>query len=113
MSLSGHFKSKWTKQDKLGREIKTHEDYRAARIRHDDGSHAMYRGGKMVPGSHESPKQTPKKDVPSAESKFYKPTPISTLVQEKQKGETETAGEKETVAGVRKRVDVNAKALKL
>lgn len=113
MSLSGHFSSKWVRQDKEGREIKTHEDYRSARIRHADGSHAMYRGGKMVPGTHEGPKQTAKKDVPSAESMFYKPTPISTIVEQKQKGETDSAGEAEAVSGVRKRLDVNAKALKL
>ncbi len=114
MSLAGHFNSKWVKQDKLGREIKTHEDYRAARIRHADGSHAEYRGGKMIPGSHsESPKKdTAKKDVPSGESRFYKPTPISTIVQ-KTKEETETAGETETAARVRKKFDVNARALKL
>lgn len=112
MSLSGHFSSKWVKQDKQGREIRTHEDYRTARIRHTDGSHAQYRGGKMVPGTHEGPKQTAKKDVPSAESKFYKPTPVSTLVETKQKGDTESAGETETVASVRKRFDPNAKALK-
>ena len=112
MSLSGHFNSKWVKQDKSGREIRTHEDYRTARIRHADGSHATYRGGKMVPGSHEGPKQTAKKDVPTTESKFYKETPVSTIVEQKAKGETDTAGEKGTVARVRKPLDVHARALK-
>lgn len=114
MSLAGNFNSKWVKQDKLGREIRTNEDYRAARIRHDDGSHAMYRAGKVVPGTHvEAPKKTAKKDVASEESKFFKPTPVSTIVEKKQNGETETAGEKETAARVRKKFDVNARALKL
>jgi hypothetical protein len=112
MSLSGHFNSKWVRQDKEGREIKTHEDYRAARIRHADGSHAMYRGGKLVPGTHEGPKQVAKKDVPTAESMFYTPTPVSTIVEQKKKGETDSAGETEKVASVRKRFDVHAKALK-
>jgi hypothetical protein len=114
MSLSGHFKSKWVKQDKLGREIKAHEDYRTARIRHADGSHAEYRAGKMVPGSHvEASKKTPKKDVASGESKFYKPTEVSTIVVKQKNGETDTAGESETTSRVRKRIDVNARAMKL
>ncbi len=113
MSLSGHFSGKWVKQDKLGRDIKTHEDYRTARIRHDDGSHAMYRAGKMVPGTHEGPKQTAKKDVPSAESKFYKPTEISTIVEKTRSSEKETMGEKDAGARVRKKIDVNARAMKL
>ena len=113
MSLSGHFNSKWVKQDKLGRDINTHEDFRTARIRHDDGSHAEYRAGKMVPGTHvQGTKKVAKNDVASEESKFYKPTPISTIV-EKTKTETETAGETETTARVRKKFDVNARALKL
>jgi len=114
MSLSGHFKSKWANQDKQGREIKTHEDYRAARIRHADGSHAEYRNGKMVPGSHVEPsKKTPKKDVTSGESKFYKPTEVSTIVVKQTNGETDSAGETETTSRVRKRIDVNARAMKL
>jgi hypothetical protein len=113
MSLSGHFHSKWVKQDKLGREIVTNEDYRAARINHGDGSHALYRAGKMVPGSHEGPKQVAKKDVESTQSKFYNPTLVSTVVETQKQGEKETAGEKDTAACVRKRFDVNARALKL
>lgn len=114
MSLSGHFSGKWVKQDKLGREIKAHEDYRTARIRHADGSHAEYRAGKMVPGTHvEASKKTPKKDVAAGESKFYKPTEVSTIVVKQKNGETDTAGESETTSRVRKRIDVNARALKL
>ncbi len=114
MSLAGNFSSKWVKQDKLGREIRSHEDYRAARIRHADGSHAMYRGGKVVPGSHvEAPKETAKKDVPSGESKFYKATPVSTLVEKTKDEKAETVGEKETAARVRKRIDVNAPRMRM
>lgn len=114
MSLSGHFRSKWIKQDKLGREIRTNEDYRAARIRHADGSHALYRAGKMVAGSHEEPKAKKKaaKDVPGGESKFYKPTETSTIVQ-KTKGDAETVGKSESAAHVKKKNDVNARAYKL
>jgi hypothetical protein len=113
MSLSGHFNSKWVKQDKLGRDIKTHEDFRTARIKHDDGSFAEYRGGKMVPGTHvPGSKKVGTKDVSSEESRFYKPTEISTIV-ERTKGETETAGEKETASRVRKKFDVNARSMKL
>jgi len=118
MSLAGNFNSKWVKQDKNGREIRTNEDYRTARIRHDDGSHALYRAGQVVPGTHvEAPKKNPqpvaKKDVASEESKFFKPTPVSTLVEKRQNGETETAGESGTAARVRKKFDVNARAMKL
>lgn len=112
MSLSGGFNSKWANQDKLGREIKTHEDLRTARIRHDDGSSAEYRGGKMVPGTHSGPKQFAKVDVPTTESRFYSPTLISTIV-EKQQGDKETVGDKEAAAQVRKPIDVNRKSLKL
>ena len=115
MSLSGHFNSKYVNRDqKTGKEIVTNEDYRAARINHGDGSHAMYRAGKMVPGSHvEGTKKTAKKDVSSEDSRFYKPTEISTIVEKTQRGETETAGEKETGSRVRKKFDVNARSLKL
>ena len=113
MSLSGHFNSKWVKQDKLGRDIKTHEDFRAARIRHADGSHAEYRAGKVVPGTHvEAVRKVATKDVASEESRFYKPTETSTIV-ERTKGETDTVGEKETASRVRKKFDVNARAMKL
>ena len=114
MSLSGGFNSKWANQDKLGREIKTHEDLRTARIRHDDGSSAEYRGGKMVPGTQtqSGPKQFAKVDVPTTESKFYTPTLISTIV-EKQQGDKETVGDKEAAARVRKPIDVNRKSMKL
>ena len=112
MSLSGGFNSKWANQDKLGREIKTHEDLRTARLRHDDGSTAEYRGGKMVPGTHQGPKQFAKVDVPTAESKFYTPTLISTIV-ERQTGDKESMGDKEAAAQVRKPIDVNRKSMKL
>ena len=113
MSLSGHFNSKWVKQDKLGRDIRTHEDFRTARIRHDDGSHALYRGGKVVPGTHETPKQVAKVDVPTPESRFFKETLISTILETRQQGEKESMGEKETEARVKKPFDVNRQKLKL
>ena len=114
MSLSGHFNSKYVKQDKLGRNIKTQEDFRTARINHGDGSHAMYRAGKMVPGSHVEGKQkTATKDVASEDSRFYKPTEVSTIMERNQRGETDTAGEKDTASRVRKKFDVNARAMKL
>lgn len=112
MSLSGGFNSKWASQDKLGREIRTREDFRTARIRHDDGTEADYKGGLMVPGTHSGPKQFAKVDVPTAESKFYTPTPVSTIV-ERQTGDKETMGDKEAAARVRKPIDVNRKSLKL
>ena len=112
MSLSGGFNRKWANQDKHGREIKTHQELRTARLRHDDGSTAEYSGGKMVPGTHQRPKQFAKVHVPTAESKFYTPTLISTIV-EKQQGDKGTVGDKEAAAQVRKPIDVNRKSLKL
>lgn len=115
MSNAGHFNSKHVQLNKVtGKEIKTFEDFPAARIRHHDGSHADYKGGKMIAGTHvvEAPKKTAKKDVPGGESKFFKPTEISTIV-ERTRDEKETAGESETGARVRKKIDVNARALKL
>lgn len=115
MSLSGHFSSKHVQLDKPTKEYKTFEDFPARRLRHADGSHAHYKGGKMVPGSHEAAKtkHVAKKDVESTESKFYTPTPVSTIVERNQQGEKETAGEKESVAAVRKRFDPNNRAMKL
>ncbi len=115
MSNAGHFNSKHVHQDKLGRVIRTEHDFRAARIRHGDGSSAEYRAGKMVPGSHvEAPRKEAKKDVPGGESKFYKPTEVSTVVERMRGEATDTAGESEAMAArVRKRIDVNARAMKL
>ena len=114
MSNAGHFNSKHVPQGELGRVIKTEHAFRAARIRHHDGSSAMYRAGKMVPGSHvESQKKEAKQDVPGGESKFYKGTEVATIV-ERTRGEKETSGEGEVLAAhVRKKIDVNARTMKL
>ena|SRR5579871_5219897 len=116
MSLSGHFKSRYVTTHKItGREIKTAEDFPTARIRHSDGSHATYQGGKMKPGTLEAAPATKfaKKDVPGGEGQFYKPTDVATIVTKSKNGETDTAGETETTSQVRKRIDVNARAMKL
>lgn len=120
MSLAGHFSSRYVNQlknrDKHGREIKTREDFRETVLRHSDGSSAKYRHGQEVAGSRvEAPeKKTANKDVRGGESKFYKQTEISTIVQ-KTRGETttDTMGEKETAARVRKRIDVNAPRMRM
>jgi len=115
MSLHGRFNSKYVPRNKVtGQEIRTFEDLPSTRLRHSDGSHAQYRGGKIVAGTHEAPKAKKKaaKDVPGGESKFYKPTDVSTIV-EKARGETDTAGEKGASAHVRKKIDVHARAMRL
>jgi hypothetical protein len=102
MSLSGHHtQSKHVHRDKRGREIKTECDFLAKRLRHSDGSYGTYRNGKLVA----------KEDVPPVESKFYKPTPVSTVIEKP--ADKETMGDKETAARVRKRFDVNASGMKL
>ena len=103
MDLSAQFNKKSISKDKLGREIKTSEDFRTARISHGDGSSALYRGGLMVPGSYSGSKHVAKEDAPSDKTKFL-PTPVVTIVQEP---------EKEKVCSVRKNFDVNAQAMKL
>jgi hypothetical protein len=132
MSLSGHFHSKHVQMDKPknhlsfeGDEVhkpvkpkkvyKTFEEFPSKLLRHDDGTSAQYKGGKQVPGSHDAPKtkQVAKSDVSSDQSKFYNPTPVSTLVETQKQGDKETAGEKDTASRVRKRFDVNNRALKL
>ena len=94
MSLNGGY-GKSSFRDKKGREIKTECDFLSRRLRHTDGSYGTYRNGKLVA----------KEDAPSAESKFYKPTPVSTIVAE--------PTEKDTGARVRKRFDVNAPSMRL
>jgi hypothetical protein len=94
MSLGGHY-SKSIFRDKKGREIKTECDFMSKRLRHDDGSFGTYRNGKLVA----------KEDAPSAESKFYKPTPVSTVVAE--------PVDKDKRNHVKKRIDVNAPSMRL
>lgn len=117
MSDSGHFHSRYVHRNKqTGKEIKTFEDFPAAVRFHGDGTKATYRRGQMVPGTHvEAVKKDAKKDVPGGESKFYKQTEISTIVQ-KTRGETttdDTMGEKETAARVRKKIDVNTPKMRM
>jgi hypothetical protein len=136
MSLSGHFSSKHVQSDKpkkdhitfeedekdeavvkaKGKKVyKTFEEFPSKLLRHDDGTTAKYKGGKQVPGSHDGPKtkQVAKKDISSDQSRFYNPTPVSTIVETQRQGDKETAGEKDTASRVRKRFDVNNRALKL
>jgi len=94
MSLANNFNKRAVRRDKLDREINTFEDFRSAKIRHADGSHGIYRAGKLIG----------KEDAP-LNSKFHTPTPVSTIVAE--------PAEKDTAAQVRKRFDPNARALKL
>lgn len=91
MSLSRQFNNKAVSRDKEGREIKTFEDYRSARIRQADGSFSTFRAGKLIA----------KEDAP-AKSQFHQPTPIVTIVAEKEKENH-----------VRKPLDVNAPSMKL
>jgi hypothetical protein len=94
MSLGGHY-SKSMFRDKKGREIKTECDFLSKRLRHADGSFGTYRNGKLVA----------KEDAPTAESKFYTPTPVATIVVE--------PAEKDKVNCVKKRIDVNAPSMRL
>lgn len=94
MSLGGHY-SKSSFRDKKGREIKTECDFLSKRLRHSDGSFGTYRNGKLVA----------KEDAPSSESKFYKPTPVSTVVAE--------PTDKDQMHRVKKRIDVNAPSMRL
>ena len=93
MSQAGHF-NKSIFRDKRGREIKHESDFLSTRIRHADGSHGTYRAGKLIG-----------KEDAGALSKFHNPTPVATIVAE--------PAEKDTAARIRKRFDVNAKALSL
>ena len=102
MSLNGHHnQSRHIHRDKRGREIKSEACFLSKRLRHDDGSYRTYRAGKLIA----------KEDVPTMESKFFKQTPVSTIAEKI--GKKDTVGEKESASHVRKRLDVNAKALKL
>ena len=94
MSDGGHY-SKSTFKDKKGREIKTECDFLSKRLRHTDGSFGTYRNGKLVA----------REDAPAAESKFYKPTAVSTIVAE--------PVEKDKANRVKKRIDVNAPSMRL
>ena len=123
MSLSGHFNNKHLQEEKQAKQeanrVRFFEDFPVATRRLDDGTPFKVRGGKIVPGSIEpashvkESKYVAKVDVPTPESKFYKETLISTILETKREGETDTVGEKEAVASVRKPIDVNRKSMRL
>lgn len=119
MSLSGDF-NKSVFRDKRGREIRTEADFLSKRIRQADGSFATMRGGKVI-AKEEAPvkasKTVAREDAGSKNSRFFKETPVSTLVETKtdgrKSGEKDTAGEAETGFRTRKPIDVNKRSLKL
>jgi hypothetical protein len=123
MSLSGHF-NKSVFRDKRGREIRTEADFLSKRIRQADGSFATMRGGKVISKENPAAKLSAsrivaREDAGSKNSRFFKETQVSTLVETKPDGrgngggEKETAGETETALRTRKPIDVNRRALKL
>lgn len=123
MSNAGHFNNKHVQEERQAKQdakrVRFFEDFPVATRRLDDGTPFKVRGGKIVPGSLEpashvkESKYVAKVDVPGPESKFYKETLISTILETKQQGEKDTVGEKDTAAQVRKPIDVNRKSLKL
>ncbi len=125
MSLSGHFSSKHVQEDREARkelkQVRFFEDFPVAVRREADGTEIKVKGGKIVsrePSAHvRESKYIAKADVPTPETKFYKATPVTTLLEKTQQGEksgaSDTAGEAETASRVRKKFDVNARAMKL
>jgi hypothetical protein len=115
MSNAGHFNNKHAQEDKKPRFF---EDFASKQLRLDDGTHVTVRGGKVV---HREPtresKHIAKPDISSDQSRFYKATTVSTLVEKTLQGEKETSketmGDKETTSQVRKPIDVNRRQLKL
>jgi hypothetical protein len=109
MSNAGHFGSKHAQEEKKPRFF---DDFPSKKLRQDDGTEITVKGGKIV---HREPtresKHIAKPDISSDQSKFYKPTGVSTLVEKTLQGEKETSkdtmGEKETTSAVRKPIDVN------
>jgi len=94
MSLGGHY-GKSVFRDKKGREIKHESDFLSKRLRLADGSYGTYRNGKLI--AHE--------DIPTAKSKFYQATEISTIAVAPEP--------KEKTNRVKKQFDVNASSMKL
>ena len=109
MSNAGHFSSKHAQEEKKPRFF---EDFRSKQLRLDDGTSVTVKGGQIIhrDATRES-KHIAKVDVAADQSKFYKPTTVSTLVEKTLQGEKETSkdtmGEKETTSQVRKPIDVN------
>jgi hypothetical protein len=120
MSLSGHF-NRSVFRDKRGREIRTEGDFLSKRIRQADGTFATVRGGKVVAKEDgvKKSKIVARADAGSKNSRFFKETPVSTLVETKPDGrsngggEKESAGEKDAGFRTRKPIDVNRRSLKL
>lgn len=95
MTLSAQFNQRSALRDKkTDKELKTFEDFRAARIRQNDGTYSTFKGGKLIA----------KEDAPQ-NSKFHVATPVTTIVAELKK--------EDPVNRVEKRFDVNAPAMKL
>jgi hypothetical protein len=111
MSNAGHFNNKQAQQEK-DKKPRFFEDFKTKELRLDDGTPVTVKGGKVVHrGTIRESKHVAKVDVSSEQSKFYKPTTISTLVEKTLQGEKETSketmGEAETRLHVRKPIDVN------
>jgi hypothetical protein len=125
MSNAGHFNSKHAQEEKQAhvKRARFFEDFPVATRREADGSTIKVKGGKIIAKEPDGPtresKHIAKADVSTVESKFWKPAPISTLLEKtttgtgETSGNRETVGEQETAAHVRKRIDVHARRLKL
>lgn len=115
MSNAGHFNNKHVQEDKKPRFF---DDFPSKKLRQDDGTEITVKGGKIIHRdiTRES-KHVAKMDVASDQSKFYKQTTVSTVVEKTLRGEKETSketmGEAETVLHVRKPIDVHRRQLKL
>lgn len=113
MSNAGHFNSKHAQEEKP----RFFEDFRSKELRLDDGTRVRVKGGQII---HREPtresKHIAKPDISSDQSKFYKATTVSTLIEKTLQGEKETStdsmGEKETTSQVRKPIDVNRRQFK-
>ena len=109
MSNAGHFNNKHAQEEKKPRFF---EDFREKQLRMDDGTAVTVKGGKIIHRdiTRES-KHLAKPDISSDQSRFYKPTTVSTIVEKTLQGEKETSkesmGGKETTSQVRKPIDVN------
>jgi hypothetical protein len=115
MSDAGHFNKKQAEENKKPRFF---EDFRSKQLRLDDGTPVTVQGGKIVQRdiTRES-KHLAKADLASDQSKFYKPTTVSTIAEKTLQGEKETSkesmGEKDTVLHVRKPIDVHRRQPKM
>ena len=123
MSNAGHFNNKHAQQEKQAhiKRARFFEDFPTKLLRDADGTPFKAKGGKIVWREPKTPvkesKHIAKADVATPESKFYKQTPITTLVEKTTAGEkagsSDTMGEKDTASRIRKRIDVNAPSMRL